>query len=187
MENNNAISKYFPVSVSYNIYFYHVPDNNDRRRIHNYIQKFLPELLITSLTCGFFKKEFVTFFKCKMGDRLVRMEYSKGFESNNQDEYYSGWCDSCDDYHFWECNYDDKEYVVRKYSGNIIAFGPFFTGYQSRGTVEKDAMTEEDMNNFFCGRTLYSVDAPTQCLNKKRLGKYIKKKLESNEYVTQSM
>jgi hypothetical protein len=169
------MAEYFTI-IPDKICFYHVPNNDERRKIHNYMEKFHPNIKICSLTCEYFKYDTQLFYKCSTDDNdcLVKMEYRRGVMKNNKDEYYIGYCDNCNDFHIWECNYDDYDVVFTKKLGNIIAFGDYFSSYIPRKTAIKDIITKDELKNILEPKILYSINNPPKALKKQKIGEYIK-------------
>lgn len=145
-----------------------VPTKTERLELHQYFENKYPQMPKTSLRVGQFKSEF--YGKCWNCDDLALVEYHTGFEPDNIDEYYSGFCTRCETSYSYEPNFDsDAEH--RPYpANNAIVIGDYFKHYmKSCYHQTKEVDSNINLDNYIW----FVVDPPSSSLNKTKLGRYI--------------
>src|SRR5579872_391262 len=104
-----------------------VPNNEIRNYIHSYLETNNTNNNGNIGHIGLFVQRFPneekTFMKCEDCDKLVRLHYHYGCMKNNQDEYYSGYCDGCDECYSYEPNYDGCNDIIRTNTNNVVCIG----------------------------------------------------------------
>lgn len=98
-------------------------DNLKRSAIHSYLEIHHPNLGHVGILLDRFDYDRLTYKRCWSCNHLVGMSYHRGIMENNIDEYYSGWCDNCDESVEWECNYDYDCDIIRIIKNNAICIG----------------------------------------------------------------
>lgn len=163
---------------------FHLNSSDGRKDIHNYLNNFHPKLKHVGLLCKCFPFDDKTYFKCYNCKSLILLEYHRGIENNNIDEYMSGVCENCDESIHWEPNFDSRSRVRYIEHHNVIAISDWFKGYNSspyHQNLEKDKISITAIAQILSKIDHYDIEIPTTRLNKKKLGDYISRQIQSNK------
>ena len=102
--------------------------------------------------------------KCWSCDKYVKMEYHNGSLPNNEDEYYMGNCENCEESFCWEPNYDD---VIR-----IKRPGKFFVISKNQITGKSNYPTKvETISSPRCN--FVKIKCPAIAMSEGKLSHYI--------------
>src|SRR6185312_1163139 len=146
------------------LYFYSVPNNEDRLLIHSYMEKYHTNIFKTSLKCEYLGLKENACYKCNCGD-IIKMNYHYGYMENNYDEYYTGTCINCGEDMTYECNMEgptSKFFHIEE--NNIILFGnrDIFKSYHNRTSKYKQNIPDKfQFEQILKQNTLYSIEMPT--------------------------
>ena len=101
------------------LYVYVIPERTERRRFHQYLEKFHPELAKISLRCNKFKLVETYLVVCEC-NYVGEVKYTYGIESNNSDEWYRGRCDNCGESLYRDCG---DGCVMSRLDSNVVVVG----------------------------------------------------------------
>jgi len=148
--------------------------NNDRKKLHQFLDTNYPKLKKRSVFCKKFEVEYTkTYRKCYYCKKPVPMKYHVGYMENNQDEYYEGDCRKCvglqndDDadgfegHVSWEPNYgdDDGVFIVPIHM-KILVFGNYDYDRAEYRTLDKKIYTKKDVAEILEDKKIYEIDVP---------------------------
>lgn len=172
----------------------HCPDVDDRRKIHDYLDHKQPDLEHISVLIDAKSYDRKTLKKCYDCDKYVPLSYRYGYMENNQDEYYIGTCEKCDETVEWEPNYDDYDDVLKINDNNciivgdrgIINFGKnnnIYTNYSTTEEKYQSILSQCEKWNIDVGDNIWKAHIGgrkgKKCWNNKKrdLAKYVLEKI----------
>jgi hypothetical protein len=129
-------------------------DSNIRGRIHAYLDTYHSKIGHVGLLLD--KLDYDTDYYKECCDKLVLMTYSRGSTDNNKDEYYSGWCNNCQEIVSWECNYDEGYDVIKIYRNNVICIGKTIT-VSKPFYYKKDVISHDDMKEILSKQPTFII------------------------------
>lgn len=156
-----------------------LPNAEDRKLLHQFLENIYPALPKTSLRCEFFPtKESRCYKECDYCEqKMIKMEYQLGIEPNNIDESYSATCPTCGENLWWECNYESSDYVIYVEHNNIVAFGDYYKGFTKSNRIDKiesiNDIQECKIIQILKNNKIFNIKNPENSLNKKRLNDYL--------------
>jgi hypothetical protein len=158
-----------------------IPDN-ERKVLHQYLEQQYPKLPKTSLVSQRFGSEpLYVYTKChECGYKNVAINSGNNTQSYDS-EYKSGRCPQCDEYVWFDPNYDDWDeiHVIRK--NNIIVMGSWFQGYSKPIHAQPGDVSIDKVHNILAGKIIYEISAPTDRLDKNGITKYIDDNLSTQD------
>ncbi len=158
----------------------HLPDNDDRRRLHQYLETTYPKLNKVSLYCNKLESNVLhTYIRCYDCDysRVNIDESHDGIMSNNIDEYCSGECPRCNAIISFEPHYEGWDDVKTIKRNNVIAFGSLFQGYNKPKHSISEIITKETILRILNGKSCYQITIPDNTCGKRAITKYINEQL----------
>jgi hypothetical protein len=131
----------------YSILVIRCEDRTRRALLHRYIEQHWPTLGKRSFHHTSLPDKYTTYRQCGECDKWVEVEYSKGWEENNKDESYIGWCGKCGESIIWEPNYDDDyESTIHKKRGNALVVGQSLNNMQPKTHVNHTELSQGEVD-----------------------------------------
>ena len=145
--------------------------NEERKILHQYLDKNFPHLRKASVHCKKFGNDgYRTYIRCCR--TLVLMKYHYGKMTNNKDEHYSGTCSNCEEDITWECNYYDYDDVVKKpIKHKMFVFGDY--NFQNTRHIVEGEVSTETVTQLLKDKTVYEILAPKSGLSSTQLAFHI--------------
>lgn len=159
-----------------------IESSDERKKLHQYLEKYYPNIHRTSLKSKHFCGErTMTFIKCyHCGNKRAPVNnYHYGTMDNNMDEWRSGECNKCGKNNSWEPNFEGWDDITLVFSNNMIALGDYFTGYNIPKHATPGDIERCDIENILKHTNIYNISSPKILMNKKDVTKYIDDKLSA--------
>lgn len=121
-------------------------DSDQRRLIHNYFEKHHPDVKKISLHCSAFPYQSRSFIKCTGCDQLVHMTHHDGYLANNVDQWYSGYCEECNEFISIDCYHNNT--LISSTQNNCIVFGGCLKHVSKRKTCHSDLPSDEEVQEW---------------------------------------
>lgn len=136
-------------------------ESENRKKIHQYLENEHPTLTNASVRID--KPEFpykiTVKQQCYECEEYVKMDYHYGYEPNNIDEWYSGWCEKCQISVSFEPNFDDAEppVVIRIHNNNIIVVGHAIQ-FKKPQHATRIEISNEEINQILSNCKIHVID-----------------------------
>ena len=147
----------------------------EREVLHQFLDANYPNLKKFSVRCKRLEVDCVAILvKCYECDKPIPVNYHDGYMENNQDEYYSGYCNDCEISINWECNFDDDEDVIRIIrKKKMFVFGDYTFNQQVIKYIEKGDHEKNEIIEILKDKHIYEVARPEPLLSDKQIGWYL--------------
>lgn len=171
-------SKLFHSIETGKLYVYIIPNRETRRRFHQYLEKYHPEIIKVSLRCNSFPLVETNIAICGYCGCPGTVEYRYGIEPNNIDEWYSGWCNYCSESLSRDCQGSG---VMRRLDSNLVVLGNKETFSQIGKYNNKKTRWQEDDLEIVPNHipTPIIIDAPITFMGRTKLAEWVDEKLNS--------